>query len=520
MSSNANLRQRAVVSSFICTPPNSPSGLTFALFKRSEDVSTYRGKWAVCSGSIDKTDLSPAAAAKREIIEETGLSDNDFSLLRRGKPFSLIDSALQTEWTIHPFAWQLSPNAKDITFDWEHTEYKFVKPEDLGTMDHVPQLEVGLERVMVSSKTQKALEVLRSDHESGAQALSLKALDFLLEAARSEELAEIGSSEEYWKQLRWRAWHLAKNGRPSMGAAIESGILNALDEVEKHLDVLDIGSVPLARLTSVVESVISSKLEAGTANLDPIAKTFTDLLLSSITKPAADAPPPTRYEHPPPPSIHIATISASGTIKAGLLRAIPRLIDQGQEVKLTVLESRPNFEGASFVNTLLNHLPDDPDILTKLHIEIISDASVASAVKDTHFVVFGGDKVIPNGDVSNKIGTFTLAAMTKLVNAECKVVALFETNKVTGSSFESEYLTVEENDPEEVIKSWPLVLQSDLYMKEELGAQVKVKNAYFEWVPAEFIDQYITEKGLWSVDDIAKLSAEVEERERRLFGDL
>lgn len=37
----SNLRQRAVVSSFICTSPLSPSGLTFALFKRSQDISTY-----------------------------------------------------------------------------------------------------------------------------------------------------------------------------------------------------------------------------------------------------------------------------------------------------------------------------------------------------------------------------------------------------------------------------------------------------------------------------------------------
>ena len=37
----SSLHQRAVVSSFICTSPLSSSGLTFALFKRSNDVSTY-----------------------------------------------------------------------------------------------------------------------------------------------------------------------------------------------------------------------------------------------------------------------------------------------------------------------------------------------------------------------------------------------------------------------------------------------------------------------------------------------
>jgi translation initiation factor 2B subunit (eIF-2B alpha/beta/delta family) len=457
--------------------------------------------------------LSPAAAAKREIREETELSDSDITLLRRGKPFSLVDNALQTEWTIHPFAWQLKDSAKEIKFDWEHAEYKFVKPEDLAKYDHVPQLEVGLERVMVSPMTEKALAVLGSDHESGAQALALKALEFLLEAARSEELAGIWSSEDYWRELRWRAWHLAKNGRPSMSAAIESGILHALEDIEKSvlMDGSSTATCELSRLTSVVESVISSRLAAGTSNLDPIARTFTKVLLREMQYPTDDQSSRT---------INITTLSASGTVKAGLLHAIPQLIEQGMEVKVIVLESRPNFEGASFVNTLLGHFQGESDILEKLRFEIVSDASVGTAVKDTHFVVFGGDKVIANGDVSNKIGTFSLAAIAKTVNPECEVVAVFESDKITSSSFDSEYLTVEDNDPDELINSWPLILQSDLYMKEALGAQVKIRNEYFEWVAARFIDQYITEKGVWEVKDIAKCAAENEEREKRLFGDL
>ena len=39
---SSNYRQRSVVSSFICTSPQSPEGLKFALLKRSQDVSTYR----------------------------------------------------------------------------------------------------------------------------------------------------------------------------------------------------------------------------------------------------------------------------------------------------------------------------------------------------------------------------------------------------------------------------------------------------------------------------------------------
>ncbi|KAH8650924.1 hypothetical protein BGZ60DRAFT_388569, partial [Tricladium varicosporioides] len=200
-----NLRQRAVVSSFICTSPQSPQGLTFALFKR------------MCSGSIDATDKSPELAAKREILEETTLDDNDIFLLRKGKPFSLIDEGLKTEWTVHPFAWQLKEDAKPITFDWEHTEFHFIKPADIDAYDHVPQLEIGLNRVMVSPETERALAVLKNDHESGAHALAIKALELLLRMANGKELAALSKVDEIWKEIRWRAWHLAKNGRPSMG---------------------------------------------------------------------------------------------------------------------------------------------------------------------------------------------------------------------------------------------------------------------------------------------------------------
>src|SRR5436305_2519706 len=122
------MRQRQVVSSFICTPVTSSEGLKVLLFKRSEKVGSYqfvlrnprlrhlvrvltakRGKWAACSGSIDPNDPSPEAAAWREIREETGLTESDISLLRRGKAFKVVDKALNTEWTVHPFAFILKP---------------------------------------------------------------------------------------------------------------------------------------------------------------------------------------------------------------------------------------------------------------------------------------------------------------------------------------------------------------------------------------------------------------------------
>ncbi|TVY38537.1 Methylthioribose-1-phosphate isomerase [Lachnellula subtilissima] len=503
----SHLRQRAVVSSFICTPPESPSGFTFALFKRSQQVSTYPGKWAVCSGSIDPTDPSPEDAAKREILEETTLSDADIFLLRKGKPFSLVDEALRTEWTIHPFAWQLKDGAKPIKFDWEHTEYHFIKPAELDSMDHVPQLEVGLSRILVSPETGKDLAVLRDDHESGAKALALKALELLLKAVQSGELASLSTCEEFWKELRWRAWHLAKNGRPSMGAAIEAVLFRTLENIRQMFltspDGVD--GVLLSLVRSGTEAAIKATIEAKKQALEGLAVHFAELVES---------------RHDNEVITKIVTLSSSGTVTQSLATIVKRLALQNLSVKLSVLESRPKFEGVAFVNTLLKILEEQSGGNTNLEVEIVSDASVSTVVADADYLIFGGDKVIPNGDVSNKIGSLTAAIVAKTLNPKCSVVALFETDKITGSGFDAGHMKVEYNDEAEVMDAWPTSAVLALEMNQKLGYHVKVKNAYFDWVPAKYIDHYISEQGLLSRENIEQQGTESEELEKRIFGDL
>lgn len=466
-----------------------------------------RGKWAVCSGSIDPTDPSPEAAAKREIQEETTLSGSDITLLRKGKPFSLTDEGLNTRWTIYPFAWQLKEGAKEIKFDWEHTEYKFIKPEDVQKYDHVPQLEVGMGRVLVSPETEAALAELRNDHESGAQALAVKALNLLQDSVRGNELSRLETSEEFWKELRWRAWHLAKNGRPSMGAAIEAELFNALDIVSRQLKSSESGGIrgiPLSNLKSITEAAISERISATQHSLENLAGHCVYLMETNSTT----------------PDTNIVTLSSSGTITRSLAMFVERVTKQGRKVKITVLESRPGFEGVAFVNTLLASFKEDKDIHSGLKIDIVSDTSIATVLKDAHYLIFGGDKVLPNGDVSNKIGTLAAAMLAEELNSGCKVLALFTTNKITGRGFDSDHLGVEYNDPRELTSGWPEIYRQQLKKKQENGYQIEVKNAYFEWVPARYINQYISEVGRLEGEDIERLGRDSDELEERIFGDL
>ncbi len=69
------LQKREVVTSFL------ESDGEILILLRSEHVSTYRGRWAGVSGSIDEGSTADEQAL-REIEEETGLSGEDIELLR------------------------------------------------------------------------------------------------------------------------------------------------------------------------------------------------------------------------------------------------------------------------------------------------------------------------------------------------------------------------------------------------------------------------------------------------------
>jgi ADP-ribose pyrophosphatase YjhB (NUDIX family) len=115
------------------------------LFRRSEKVGTYKGKWAGVSGYIEEGN-TPLMQALEEIREETGLSEKDIELVKQGEPLEVIDEELNRKWVVHPFRFRVqSPNK--IRIDWEHTEMKWIEPEEIGKYETVPNLIETWERV-------------------------------------------------------------------------------------------------------------------------------------------------------------------------------------------------------------------------------------------------------------------------------------------------------------------------------------------------------------------------------------
>jgi len=115
------------------------------LLRRSEHVSTYRGKWAGGSGYIEEGSSS-SQQAWTEIEEGAGLDVDDVELVREGLPLEVEDSQLSRMWIVHPFRFQLL-RPEEIKIDWEHTEARWIAPGDIRRHETVPGLLEAWERV-------------------------------------------------------------------------------------------------------------------------------------------------------------------------------------------------------------------------------------------------------------------------------------------------------------------------------------------------------------------------------------
>jgi predicted aconitase with swiveling domain len=111
------------------------------LLKRSEEVGTQKGKWAGVSGYLE-VDENPVDRSRQEILEETAIEN---PLLRKeGKP--ILARGNDTIWEVHPFLYEV--DTREITIDWEHVEYRWIRPDGISSYDRVTRLKRVLDSLM------------------------------------------------------------------------------------------------------------------------------------------------------------------------------------------------------------------------------------------------------------------------------------------------------------------------------------------------------------------------------------
>ena len=109
-----------------------------AMFRRSDRVGTYRGRWGGVAGYLEPG-VTPYQQALTEIGEEAGLGADDVQFIAQGEVVPVEDEALGRRWLVHPFRFRvLSP--QKVAVDWEHSELRWIDPVELAEYDTVPGL--------------------------------------------------------------------------------------------------------------------------------------------------------------------------------------------------------------------------------------------------------------------------------------------------------------------------------------------------------------------------------------------
>ncbi|KAK4245123.1 Methylthioribose-1-phosphate isomerase [Corynascus novoguineensis] len=523
-STDVEWKKRSVVSSFIFKFDGGQPQV--ALFRRSDKVSTYRQHLAPISGSINPADASPLAAAWREIREETTLTPESLSLLRQGKSYSFRDESIRREWTVFPFLFRLKTpeDEQRIRIDWEHDGWEWHHPDIVirdseGAIGGVPRLAESLRRVwfetdlgpQAGAVLSSGLEALSQDHESGARQLATAALQTLREAIAAMEEPDGKPTEEWWAKVRFMSWHLWKNGRESMGAAIMSALLTALGNIERVVKEVQKTASRRDAVLNQIDHQITARQEA--AKL--ISQAFGAYLARAFPSKLASNQP-----------ITILTLSESSTIRQGLRYAA---LNSGFILDLHILESRPLYEGVSLAGSLAEDLLSTSSASRTHKITLYSDASAALASSAVDLVVLGADRIAASGAVSNKTGSLPAVLSAKHISPRARVVVLGDSDKI-GTPGHPEDHVVEDNDDSQISRAWQAEYNSarvrhaattlQNLKSPESRLKLEIRNVFFEWVSADLIDAYVTESGEWTLQQIAEHSSRLEVEEKRFFESL
>jgi methylthioribose-1-phosphate isomerase len=100
-------------------------------------------------------------------------------------------------------------------------------------------------------------------------------------------------------------------------------------------------------------------------------------------------------------------------------------------------------------------------------------------------VIVGADRIAANGDVANKIGTYSVAVLARENGVPFYVAAPVSTLDL--SIPDGSCIPIEERDPEEIrmIQGVPVIPE-----------QVKVANPAFDVTPNRYISAIITDRGI------------------------
>jgi len=162
--------------------------------------------------------------------------------------------------------------------------------------------------------------------------------------------------------------------------------------------------------------------------------------------------------------------------------------DQGKRISVIAGETRPFLQGARLTAWEM--------VQENIPVTLITDnmAGRLMHLGEIDLVIVGADRVAANGDVANKIGTYTLAVLAARHHLPFYVAAPLSTIDV--SIADGNAIPIEERSAAEVTG------YGELRWAPE---GVRVLNPAFDVTPADLITAIVTEKGIVAKPDAAKI---------------
>jgi len=162
--------------------------------------------------------------------------------------------------------------------------------------------------------------------------------------------------------------------------------------------------------------------------------------------------------------------------------------EQGKKIEVIADETRPVLQGARL--TAWELMQDN------IPVTLITDNMAGSLMREgkIHLCVVGADRIAANGDVANKIGTYSVAVLAKAHGIPFYVAAPYSTIDLNTKSGAD--IPIEQRNPSEV---------TTIHGSQPVApAGVNVYNPAFDVTPAELISGIITERGVFKPQDLAQ----------------
>ena len=160
----------------------------------------------------------------------------------------------------------------------------------------------------------------------------------------------------------------------------------------------------------------------------------------------------------------------------GVIRAA---VENGNRVAVMANETRPFMQGARL--TVWELQQDD------IPVTLLTDSMAGYVMSrgEVDAVVVGADRIAANGDVANKIGTYSLAVLAKENGIPFYVAAPLSTLDMNLESGES--IPIEERSPDEV---------TEIRGRRIAPLETQARNPAFDVTPSRYVSAIVTERGV------------------------